>query len=514
MKYVAGVFFFVISSGFAAIRPESGEVHRLFDWPGEDGGYNIRMTKDGGYVIAGNTADEGGNRDMLVLRLRSDLEPDSSFGNNGRVQVGGTGEDQAADVLEVWNEKDQCFYYLVVGQSDRADRDFEGLRQWGKIDTVVMMLDQRGELVPFFGENGTGIRFYGTTEDDEPIVHRHNYSEPGERLVQTEDGFIVSSHARAGDGDLTGISIAGIQSGRDVFLFKIDERGEFVESWADGGIFLFGTSVGSQDRQQGNANDFIFSIQVHEDGALVGGGYTLGKDITLNERLIRTIGNNDGQGSENAFGDTNLYKMDGMFLRLKPDGRLDSDWGTEGVVFIGGTRQEKMYDVAMDSKGRYLLTGRTTSYDLQMYRPADQGGEFDMLLCRLKRDGSLDDSFGVGGKLILAGSKDDQALRVVPQLDGNIVFLGQSSSTQGIFGLPGQPSVFRQSIVGVVSENGKLLKMFSIGLEGEEKPSSFVVHADGRVVTTGFRLPNIDYEYDKAGREIAERCLWVHSFQL
>jgi hypothetical protein len=98
--------------------------------------------------------------------------------------------------------------------------------------------------------------------------------------VQASDGFIVATHARASDGDLEGIVVSGRALGRDVFIFKVDERGEFVESWADRGRFVLGAERGTQDRQE-NPNDFIFGIRLLEDGGLVGCGYTVGKSIVL-----------------------------------------------------------------------------------------------------------------------------------------------------------------------------------------------------------------------------------------
>jgi len=173
-----------------------------------------------------------------------------------------------------------------------------------------------------------------------------------------------------------------------------------------------------------------------------------------------------------------------------------------------------MYDVAIDAQGRYLVTGRTSSYDLQMRRPADQGDGFDLVLLRLNSDGSLDTTFGDRGKVIFAGAEDDQALRVDTRPDGRIVLLGQSSSFSGPFGLPGEPDLFRQAIILEFADSGEVLHFYSLGLEGEDKPSSFVVDPAGRVVLTGFRLPAVDYEYESEGPEVAQRRLWVHAFQL
>ncbi|MCB1123774.1 MAG: hypothetical protein KJT03_19625, partial [Verrucomicrobiae bacterium] len=195
-------------------------------------------------------------------------------------------------------------------------------------------------------------------------------------------------------------------------------------------------------------------------------------------------------------------------------GRLDRDWGQEGVVFLGGTRQEKMYDVAIDERGRYLIAGRTASYDLQMRRPPDQGDGFDMLLMRLNPDGSPDINFADEGKRIFAGPEDDQGLRVHTLPDGRIVLLGQSSSPSAIFGYPDKNSLFRQAILLVLDDNGAVLDFHSLGGPGEEKPSSCVVESSGRVVLTGFRIPGVTEEYDEEGPEIALRQLWVASVPL
>jgi uncharacterized delta-60 repeat protein len=476
--------------------------------PGEDGVYNMRQTADGGYILAGNSEGSGSSRDLAIWKLTEALTFDSEFGDSGWVKLGGSADDQAADVIEVLNAGGQPDGYLVVGYAESTDCDFAGLAHRGKIDTVLVRLNADGTLRASFGKGG--IRLYGTSGDDEPIVHRHNYSEPGLRIVQASDGFIVATHARASDGDLEGIVVSGRALGRDVFIFKVDERGEFVESWADRGRFVLGAERGTQDRQE-NPNDFIFGIRLLEDGGLVGCGYTLGKSIVLDGVEIPTRGSGDEQGAANAFGKTELYKMDGMLIRLTPDGRLDPRFGKHGVAFLGGTGQEKMYDVEPDGRGGYLAVGRTASQDLDMERPSTSGGSdgMDMFLARLDGRGRLDPTFGQGGVVIFSESGDNQGLRATARSDASVLWMGQSDSCGGRFELPGRPELFRQAILAVLESNGTTRQIYSFGAEGEEKPCAFLVDREGRVHIAGFSIAGIRDNYSKDSPFNRERQAWL-----
>lgn len=494
----------------AAERPPGRSIDFYYDQPGEDGGYSIRQTADGGYLVAGTTAGSGGDRDMAVWKFTHDLLLDSNFAEQGVLRIGSSGDDQAADAIQVLTERGNPDGYLMVGYADTADLDFAAETHHGKIDTVIVRLDSNGRPDPHWYDNG--ILFWGGEEDDEPIVHHHNYTEPGDRLLQVPGGFILATHTRSTEGDLQTVKTVGTSEGRDAILLKLNMQGDLDTGWADQGVFRFGTVPGNQDRQE-HANDFLFSIRELSDGDIAASGYTLGKEFRNDNIVVKTRGNNDDQGIAVADGNPDLYKMDMMVLKLTPHGQLRDSWGQHGMVFIGGTRQEKGYDLFEDREGRLLLTGRTSSFDLDIERQEDGLNGRDMLLYRINQDGSADERFNENGAVTLPGGVG-QFQRAVTLRDFNILALGFTDNNSGVFALPGSPDLHRQGVLAIFSDLGELIKLYSLGLEGEDKPSSLLVDRDGNVLVTGFRIPDAMADYDKNDPELARRQLWVSRYEM
>ncbi|MBA3785485.1 MAG: hypothetical protein H0X15_08105, partial [Acidobacteria bacterium] len=92
------------------------------------------------------------------------------------------------------------------------------------------------------------------------------------------------------------------------------------------------------------------------------------------------------------------------------DGTLDTSFGASGKVITsisGGN--ESAYGVALQSDGKIVAVGQTGS-------PGT-----DFALVRYNTDGSLDNSFGAGGKVTTDfGSSEDVAYGVAIQTDGKI----------------------------------------------------------------------------------------------
>ena len=89
-----------------------------------------------------------------------------------------------------------------------------------------------------------------------------------------------------------------------------------------------------------------------------------------------------------------------------PDGKVVTDFGTD---------DDQAYAVAIQADGKIVLAGRAHSED----------SHYDFALARYNADGSLDTSFGTGGKVVTDfGTDDDQARGIVIQPDGKIVLAG------------------------------------------------------------------------------------------
>src|SRR5262249_41502767 len=99
------------------------------------------------------------------------------------------------------------------------------------------------------------------------------------------------------------------------------------------------------------------------------------------------------------------------------DGSPDLAFGTSGMVVttLIGPLAETAADVALEPDGKIVVAGSTTS------------NQRDFALARYNRDGSLDASFGSGGKVTTDfGGSIDKAEAVAVQSTGKIVVLGDT----------------------------------------------------------------------------------------
>ena len=96
-------------------------------------------------------------------------------------------------------------------------------------------------------------------------------------------------------------------------------------------------------------------------------------------------------------------------VRYRPDGSLDSSFGRSGLVTTDFGGRDRADALALQPDGRIVVAGR-----------AGPG----MALARYRPDGSLDASFGTGGRVVIQGRS--KATDVLLQPDGKIVVLERS----------------------------------------------------------------------------------------
>jgi len=187
----------------------------------------------------------------------------------------------------------------------------------------------------------------------------------------------AAPHSLPTDASVKGTS-GTISAAQGVTVTVRGVAGSLDTSFGDGGKAV--TAVGPTD-------DYAQAMAVQADGKLVVVGY-----------------GNTGTST------------DFELVRYQRDGAIDTTFGTNGKVTTDvSTGSDVANAVAIQADGKIVVAG---SSDV-----SPKGKSFSLV--RYNADGSLDTTFGTGGKVITSfGSQSDEAFAVVVQADGKIVLGG------------------------------------------------------------------------------------------
>ena len=184
---------------------------KTFGGSGDDKGWSVQQTGDGGFVIAGSTASSGaGGVDVYLIRTNA------SGNEQWSKKFGGSGYDSGDSVRQTGDGG-----FVIAGETTSSGA--------GKSDVYLIKTDASG--------NERWNKTFGGSGDD-----------LGYSVRQTSDGGFVIAGWTASSG-------AG---GVDVYLVKTDASGN--EQWSK----MFG----------GSGDDYGYSVQQTSDGGFVIAGYT------------------------------------------------------------------------------------------------------------------------------------------------------------------------------------------------------------------------------------------------
>src|SRR5262249_51395919 len=153
--------------------------------------------------------------------------------------------------------------------------------------------------------------------------------------------------------------------------------------------------------------------------------------------------------------------------RYNADGTLDTTFSFDGKVTTDFGGDDRAFSVAIQADGKIVVAGASLT------NPGD-----DFALARYNPDGSLDAGFGTGGKVTTAfGSGLDHANACTIQADGKIVAVGADG---GDFALARYNS--DGSLDGTFGTGGKVTTDFGGQLE---EAFGVAMQADGKIVAAG-----------------------------
>lgn len=160
--------------------------------------------------------------------------------------------------------------------------------------------------------------------------------------------------------------------------------------------------------------------------------------------------------------------------RLNTDGTLDTTFGTNGKVSVDVdslAHQDIVYSAAIQPDDKIVMTG---------FVQITIGSALRAVVMRFNADGSVDNTFGTNGRVVLPfGSNSDEGHAVTIAPSGEIVIAGTYWN-----GNSAQTAVARLSATGTVLATMTNVQVTGNG--GTNGPNAVRVQADGKIVTGGY----------------------------
>jgi len=374
--------------------------------------YAAALQPDGKLVVIGTTYinNDYTEEDFALARYNPDGTLDETFGNGGKVQTDFPG--LAAVASSVLIQPDGK---IVVAGGAFDLFPFQG-------DFKVARYNPDGSLDPSFGNAGI-------------VTTRFTNGSYAYALAMQPDGKIIAAGT-----DFVNFSFNDDISNVDFGLARYNP---------DGTPDLTFELDGKVSTDFDGFNDEIFSILLQPDGKLVAVG--------------------------SAKNPANFY--DFAVARYLSDGSLDTGFGNAGKVRtdFGSHDFDRAMSAALQPDGKVVASGFTIF----------GGGFQNFALARYASDGSLDTSFGNGGLAqIDFGSCCQSAKKVLLQPNGKIITAGypNTESSDSDFLLARLTS--DGSLDATFGEGGKVRTSFG-DLNGGANGA--VLQSDGKIVAVGFQ---------------------------
>ncbi len=370
----------------------------------------IVVTKDNKYLIAGWTNSFDGDLDSLRKPL-SDvwlLKLDENGNLLWKKNYGGDNHDGMNAIIQTLDNG-----FLMVGSTSSTNGDVTENK--GKEDAWVIKIDSLGTIQWQKTLGGS---------NDESLWS----------VFQTQNGdYIMGGYSNSNDYDFP--QNAG---GWDMWVIKLNNRGNLV--WKT-------RLAGSKDdllSQLTNIDDKTFAIAARtysQDGDTLGalGDFSVKMDSSGRVVWKKSFGYySEGPGLKELHALTmsqkNIVSV-GMKIVDRPSPQLSYSWDflitksdTAGnrlwSKYYGGTDTENAKSVQSLPNGDLIVSGYALSSDTFV---KDNHGFIDCWIVRLDSLGNLKNANCYGG------SKDDQAYATALDKQGNLIVVGYSTSSDGIF---------------------------------------------------------------------------------
>ena len=256
-----------------------------------------------------------------------------------------------------------------------------------------------------------------------------------------DEGYAIALQA---DGKIVVAGKNYIGSFYDFGVARYNSNGTLDNTFGTGGKVT--TSIRNYD-------DIAYSLAVQSDGKIVVAGYS---DTTSLNNLVFAL------------------------VRYNSNGTLDNNFGSNGKAITAiGNYGSEINSIVIQNDGKIVAAGY--SYN---------GSQDEIALVRYNSNGTLDVTFGLGGKTTASIGSNDRGSSLLLQPDGKIVVTGYSHSiTSG-----SDFAIVRYNSNGILDNTfgsaGKVTTDFGLNDYGQ----SVAIQTDGKIVVGGFSAdfpPNV-----------------------